>query len=604
MLQRHSKQALSRPSTSENHPVNGLPIPRNRLRGGLSRVLKNLIRLTFVGILGIGAADIVLLTRNFGAIRDTQDDRTDVPTQTPLLSARRVPDLLAEIAGGSAISGRVNELFNNERMGNARAASCVVVRQAGRTLVSENATLGVLPASTMKLITATAVLDKFQTTDTFSTRVMATAAAAGDTLTGDLHLVGGGDPLLATADYVATTATAAEPAKPATSLEELADRVAALGIKKITGDVIGDDRLFDGERAIPSWKESYTATGEVGPLTALMVNNGFVKSSPVPTRKRKATSGTKTQGTWKATDDPAASAATTFGQLLLARGITIDGTTRSAKLGEPAASVELASIKSLPVEVIVGEMLSRSDNTTAEMMVKHLSLTKDKSPASTVQGLQVIVQALRDHKIETKDLTLVDGSGLDRGDRVTCSVLVQAIESAPEELRALLPVAGETGTLAERMKSDALRGKVRAKTGTLNGVSALVGDIATQGGGTVEFALVLNELPAGVPGVATGDELATVVVAYPQYVPIPPVIPTTLPGAPPTTLTAAQRRNTKPRAIDVEAIQPPVGDNSLLPDEVPTTLGNGIVAPNSPTTPVPTVPPTKKKLATTTSPVP
>jgi serine-type D-Ala-D-Ala carboxypeptidase/endopeptidase (penicillin-binding protein 4) len=572
VLRRKRQSPSNLASGGQNGPVVPLQTANQKpqhQREGLSRVLKNLLRLTLAAIIGVSVADAALLTKTFGETNDTVDDRTDVPTQTPLLSARRVPDLLAEVAGGSAIATRVTELFNNERMGGAKAASCVVVRQAGRTLVAQSPDKAVLPASTMKLITATAVLDKIKPTDVFTTRVMSTAPVVGNTLTGDLHLVGAGDPLLSTADYAAI----APIPQPVTSFEELADKVVALGITKITGDIVGDDRLFDSERAIPSWKESYKTSGEVGPLTALMVNDGFVRTTSA-VRKRKAKGAPK--GVWKATDDPAASASTTFGELLLARGVTIDGTTRSVRSDETPALTELANIDSVPVLAIIGEMLSQSDNTTAEMMVKQLSLTKDKSRASTSQGLAVVLDALKDRRIDTKDLTLVDGSGLDRGNHVTCMVLVQAIEAAPDSLRNLLPVAGESGTLVDRMQSELLKGKVRAKTGTLNGVSALVGDISTQGGGTVEFAMVLNELPPGVPGVATGDELATVVAAYPQYIPIPPVIPTSVAGSPPTTLSAATvalKRNLRPRSLDISVIEPPVGDNSLLPDDggAPTT---------------------------------
>jgi serine-type D-Ala-D-Ala carboxypeptidase/endopeptidase (penicillin-binding protein 4) len=193
-------------------------------------------------------------------------------------------------------------------------------------------------------------------------------------------------------------------------------------------------------------------------------------------------------------------------------------------------------------------------------MLKHLSVVKGIEPGTTAGGLEVVRAVLTEEGINPADLTLVDGSGLDRGNKVTCMALVQAIEVAPESLRTLLPVGGESGTLAARMKADGVRGKVRAKTGTLNGVSALVGDIETQGAGRVEFAMVLNELPPGVPGVATGDELAVAVAAYPQYLPTPP---TTIAGStatPPSTVTP------RVRSLDIGAIAPPEADRSLLPE--------------------------------------
>ena len=130
------------------------------------------------------------------------------------------------------------------------------------------------------------------------------------------------------------------------------------------------------------------------------------------------------------------------------------------------------------------------------------------------------------------------------------------------------------------MLGDAVRGKVRAKTGTLNGVSALAGDIATRGGGRVEFAMVLNDLPAGVQGTATGDEMAIAIAGYPVYVPTQPtttVPPTDLPSDPSSTVAQAQddpsttrpttvRVDTRPRPLDLQLMAPPTIDQSLLPD--------------------------------------
>ncbi len=544
------------PDFTEPGDADELPAPT-----GLSRRLRRVFRLTLVGIVAVSATDVVLMSRSFGAPADPLDDRTDVPTPIPVLSARRVPDLLAEIGGGPTIVARVTELFGNERMGSAAASSCVMVRRGGRSIIAVGADRPVIPASTMKLITAMAALDRLGADAVFTTRVLASSAPVGEVLTGNLHLVGGGDPLLATADYLATFE---QQPQPATLLEELADTVAGLGIKHITGDVVGDDRLFDAQRSIPSWKESYTATGEVGPLSALSVNDGFTRTT---TSKRK-----NAKVVFKAAGDPAASAAATFAALLGARGIVIDGTSRSVTADEPEAAQQLASIPSLRVGEIVAEMLTQSDNNTAELLLKSVSIATGTTPGTTAAGLNAVKAVLAERRIDPAGVTLMDGSGLDRANKVTCALLVQAIESAPDELRASLPVAGESGTLIERMLGDAVRGKVRAKTGTLNGVSALAGDIATRGGGTVEFAMVLNDLPAGVQGVATGDELAIAIAGYPIYVPTqgsttvaPEAAP--VPGEPAAPVPTTIQPDTRPRPLDVEQIAPPAINQSLLPDQ-------------------------------------
>jgi serine-type D-Ala-D-Ala carboxypeptidase/endopeptidase (penicillin-binding protein 4) len=506
--------------------------------------MKNLLRFMLAAILGVGVADVALLTRNFGSRPEAIDNRVDVPTQIAVLSARRVPEVLAEAAGGSFIADRLIELFGNERMGTARQSSCAIVRQAGRTLVAEGADRQVVPASTMKLITATAVLDTLKGDVRFETKVLATATASNGTIAGDVQIVGGGDPLLATSDYLATFESQPQLSS---SYEDLVNKLVASGIKTITGDVVGDDRFFDAERAIPSWKSSYLSNGEVGSISGLALNDGFFNSG-------------KRRGAWRRSEDPATTAAEVMVRLLKAKGVSVGGKARSARADEPSAGNELASLPSLPLSDIVGQMLVESDNNTAEMLLKHLAVAKGTRPGTTAAGLEVVRGVLTKRGIDPSLLTLVDGSGLDRGNKVTCLALVQAIEGAPESLRELLPVGGETGTLAARMKADGVRGKVRAKTGTLNGVSALVGDIDTQGAGRVEFAMVLNELPPGVPGVATGDELAVAVAAYPQYLPTPPTTIAGSTAAPPSTVTP------RVRSLDVSAIAPPEADGSLLPD--------------------------------------
>ncbi len=575
-----------RQQAPEQQPEFTLPIGQAEFlspSGGLSRRVKNLLRFTLAGIVAVSATDVVLMSRSFGAPADPLDDRTDVPTPIPVLSARRVPDILGEIGGAPTIIARVNELFGNERMGKAAASSCVLIRKDGRAIVSVGADLPVIPASTMKLITATAALDRLGPETVFTTRVLAGASPAGEVLTGNLQLVGGGDPLLATADYLATFE---QQPQPATSLEALADAVAGLGIKRITGDVVGDDRLFDAQRSIPSWKDSYRTNGEVGPLSALSVNDGFARTAASKRKNAKIV--------FKGTEDPAASAAATFATLLTERGITVEGASRSAAADEQAGAQQLASLSSLSVREIVAEMLTQSDNTTAELLLKSISVATGTTPGTTAAGLNAVKAVLTERRIDPAALTLIDGSGLDRANKVTCAALVQAVEAAPDELRESLPVAGETGTLIERMLGDAVRGKVRAKTGTLNGVSALAGDISTRGGGSVEFAMVLNDLPAGVLGIATGDELAVAIAGYPIYIPTQPSTvptsptPTNVAGAEPgpgtqpstsapdtsrstdgvvTQSPTTRRADTRPRPLDVEAIAPPPVNRSLLPGQ-------------------------------------
>lgn len=422
---------------------------------------------------------------------------------TPVLSPRRVADLVVGVNGRASLERTVAALTGPERLGaDGSAASCVVVRGQGRTMVARQPELPVLPASTLKVLTATAVLGTFGANHTFSTTVRAASAPVGGVVTGDLWLVGGGDPLLATQDYLLRFKRQPQIA---TGFEQLADRIAAAGITRITGGVVGDDRLFDDKRAVDGWKRSYITSGEVGPLSALAVNDGFFQADPAIG--------------WKAAPQPAAAAAQVLVGLLQARGVQVDGAARAASATESAAGVvapsQVASLASPPLSQIVSEMLTESDNTTAETLLKDMGV-QVSGVGSTEAGVAAMRGVLEKAGLPLGGSVFHDGSGLDRGDRATCALLAAAIEQAPAELLAGLPVGGTSGTLQNRMRTDGVRGKVLAKTGTLNGVSALAGTVTTRDQSPLHFAMVLNSLASGVSGVQVGDDLAAALVSFPD----------------------------------------------------------------------------------------
>lgn len=489
-------------------------------------------------------------------------------------------------AGDQVVSARVRELFGNERMGTATASSCTVVRQDGRTLLARNANVPVIPASTMKLIVASTVLTELDPSTQFITEVRASTAPTAGVLQGDLYFIGGGDPLLATRPYLLTFSRQPQIA---TSLETLADDIVAAGVTTITGSIVGHDRRYDDLRSVATWKSSYLTRGEVGPISALSVNDSFVvsdraaaKAKAVPAAADGSTPKKKiVRPVWKAATEPGAQAAAVLGDLLVERGVTIAGEPRSSLATESLPSVLVAQIASPPLKDIVGQMLSESDNNTAESLVKELAFSAS-GLGSTVGGTAEMKASLERRGYPIGQLTLVDGSGLDRGNQVTCAVLVGAVEESIELIRELLPVAGVSGTLSGRMKGDEVKGKVRAKTGTLNGVSALAGEVDVGGGRTVDFAMVLNDLPPGVLGVATGDELAIALSRYPQLAPKTvenaagrtPVSPTAAVTEIEPYPYARGARSERPLpVIDTQVVEPPsvVPPSTLLdtaPDEI------------------------------------
>ena len=379
-----------------------------------------------------------------------------------LLNARRVP---AVLSSEIRIGGLLRSLIDTEQM--MPEQSCLIVSVVGQHITTLNPNLSVIPASNMKLITATAALELLGPDYVFTTKIV--GVSEGNQIVGDLWLVGGGDPVLSTVGYPATESY---PTLHPTNIGGLIDALIAAGITEITGNIVGDESRYDTERFTPSLGLGVRTT-EVGPLGALLLNDGVVLASPIKP------------------DQPALSAAQEFSRLLSERGIIVRG---SAKIG--TASVDLpivASINSAPFSAIVEEMLTNSDNNTAELILKEIGLTK-LSKGTRVAGAQVVQTTLQELGYATEGLVIVDGSGLDRGNRATCALLTSILErdGGFGVLGNALAVAGQTGTLRELLADTTASERLRAKTGTLTGAKALSGYVLYAPEKAAVFALILN----------------------------------------------------------------------------------------------------------------
>jgi serine-type D-Ala-D-Ala carboxypeptidase/endopeptidase (penicillin-binding protein 4) len=382
--------------------------------------------------------------------------------QTPVLSMRRVPALLARTVGQLRLAPILDQALANPSLGPATANSCLLVQQGGATLYSHRPTSPMIPGSTMKLLTADAALDKLGPHAQLVSNVRADRAPAAGLVNGNLYLVGGGDPLLRTSDFVAGLHYRE---LLYTHLDDLAQAVKAAGVTHVTGAVVGDESRFDTERYVPTWKPGYASSGDVGPLSALQVNDGFQATKPrtVPAAR------------------PAQQAAALFTGLLKARGVAVDGAPTDGQA--PPAAVAVTSLKSAPLSDVLAEVLRQSDNNGAELITKELGRQFGGAP-TTAAGVGVIRATLAADGLPADQLTAVDGSGLDRSDRVTCQLLVDTLlRSGPDgPLGRGLPIAGQTGTLQDRMGHTAAAGRVRAKTGTLDAVSGLAGFVLAASG--------------------------------------------------------------------------------------------------------------------------
>ncbi len=384
--------------------------------------------------------------------------------------------------------------------------SCLSVSIGGRPTYRHRADAPLIPASTEKLFTAQVALDVIGADTRFETRVVAPAAPVAGVVTGDLTMVGGGDPTLVTDTYRFARRIGAD--QPVTSLEALADQVVAAGVTRVTGRIVGDETRYDQVRTGPTWPERYATQNQSGPISALEVDDGYQLVAPPPGRGGPVVRNRAA--------DPAINAARLLTDRLLQRGIRIDGAFTAANGPAPAGAVDVASVSSPPLGDIVRHMLMVSDNQVAEMLTKEMGRMSGGS-GSTIVGADAIDRRAVELDIARTGADAVDGSGLDGGNRATCDSLVSVLDDSGGLAGAVgqsLPVAGRTGSLAGRFRGTPAEGVLRAKTGSLSDVTALTGFVELSEGGTATFAYIANGRTVDAGLMAVQDLLGTALAGY------------------------------------------------------------------------------------------
>lgn len=333
-----------------------------------------------------------------------------------------------------------------------------------KTIFSDQVNKARMPASVSKVLTAAAALSSLGPNTRLSTQTKLNGT--------DLYLVGGGDPLLPRA-------------KGANSLKSLAQKtISALTSRNQKNiKLFYDDSLFTGPSLGPGWKTSFPKVGVAAPVSALSVGGARVSVGSVAR-----------------VSNPAKQAAQLFAQRLEKAGISV----ATIKRGEaPTVSPVIASVLSEPVSGIVEEMLRESDNDVAEVLA-HLVGEKTVGEGSFAGGARATKLILDQNGISTKNLNLFDGSGLSRQNQTTSTTVAQVLtkmvrgdKSQWAAIATGLPVAGRTGTLSTRFdtkRTQAGAGVVRAKTGSLTGVSALAGTVLDKSGRLLVFVMMGNKV--------------------------------------------------------------------------------------------------------------
>ena len=428
---------------------------------------------------------------------------------TPILSVRRVPAWTDDTLARQRLAGALSATTAGV-VAPPTVTACVLVNQGGDDLFALAPAAELMPASNEKLLSGSAVLGTLGPDYRFTTRVASSGRPAAGVLTGNLYLVGGGDPDLMTAAY---NATLFYPEPTYTSLDQLAAAVKAAGVTTVTGSVVGDGSRYDSLTAVPTWSPLYQAEGDVGPLGGLEVDDGA--PPPLPGRPPPPSG----------LSDPALSAAAVFTARLEADGVKVQGPAMAGRT--PAGAATVARADSAPLAAEVEQMERVSDDTAAELLTKELGF-RMSGQGSTTAGLAVIRRYLATAGLTAGDWTGVDGSGLDRGDRASCSLIAGVVEQAGPSsvLAAGLPVADRTGTLTGRMAGTPAAGRLHAKTGTLVDVAALSGFVVPPSAtptpvlaAPVFFSVIINGMDSRI-GAPLTDRIAAAIAAYPDAVPL------------------------------------------------------------------------------------
>jgi D-alanyl-D-alanine carboxypeptidase/D-alanyl-D-alanine-endopeptidase (penicillin-binding protein 4) len=394
--------------------------------------------------------------------------------------------LFVRPAASIALAKRLNTIV-------APYAACATVSVDGAVVADVGTNAPLVPASTIKLLTATAALAQLGPDYRFRTRVL-------DGGNGDLVVVGGGDPLLATPEFVEVKHKQARFRDAQfTPLRALVDAIASNGVRSVN-DVVVDDTRHDTTRFLPYWNANYARDGEVGSLGALTVDAGFAD----PVEETPAV-------------DPAITAGQRLTALLEARGIPVRGAVRHGSASVDAR--EVAHLDSPPLADVIVEMLPGSDNYTAEQLLREIAANADSSrPATTNAGIAVALRHFLELKVPLTGVVMRDGSGLARANQMTCDTLLRVFDLSREPRYAAidrgLSVAGRSGTMATRFIGDPLAGKLRAKTGSLNGVVGLVGTV--DGGVGARFAFLAGGGFSQRTGAQMQADIARAVAAYPD----------------------------------------------------------------------------------------
>ena len=453
------------------------------------------------------------------------------------------PLVISEKPEDVAMCAKINETIEKSQFSNARWGVFAVSLKDGRVVCSRDGRKLFNPASVQKTLTAIVALDKLGADFRWKTSVFADGQIETDgTLNGNLILYGQGAP-----DFDSA------------ALDNLISQLQAKGLKKVKGNVIGDESFFRGDTIGDGWTWNELQWYYGAEASALSFNdnqafinveNGTPRTStdyisvkmgkPAEDANIKTATNTEASGikrglsdnefyVWGnaknfgarvAVHDPAKMATKSFKEILEKKGISVEGKIesrdwKSDDKTDTANLTELAAIESKTLAEIVKKMNKHSVNLYAELILRMLGKKFGDQVPGEIQrpqnvrgddtaGALLVKQWLTEHNVATEEVQIYDGSGLSRLDFVTPESFGRAFIYAAQSpfgnvFADSLPIAATDGTLGGRFGK--AKGKIIAKTGSITYVNSLAGYAAGKTGETFAFVIIVNnETRKGVVG--------------------------------------------------------------------------------------------------------
>jgi D-alanyl-D-alanine carboxypeptidase/D-alanyl-D-alanine-endopeptidase (penicillin-binding protein 4) len=383
------------------------------------------------------------------------------------------------------------------------------------------------PASCLKMITGAAALHRLGIGFRFETKLFTDGTIERKTLKGNLYLQGSGDPEFAVRD-----------------LEELVFQLKLQNITRIEGNLYVDNTLFDGISQGPGWMWDDKGYGWTAPNDALILNHSCIdlwvkpgekvgeppciyqypksdfiaienhaettrEENNLSVKRRsmskeniieiagKISSNRKAEHYTVSVEDPHLYTADVFRNILMKAGYAFKG--QIDVKATPADAILLGTHISRPLCLIVDEMMKTSNNLTSNCLFKKLGEKRFGAPGTWQKGSQAVREFLAQTVgLNIEKIVIMDGCGQSRYNLMSAHQFVEFLSwmhtqfSCCSEFISSLPISGTDGSLSHRMTHPSIKGKVRAKTGTMTGISSLSGYLTTKDGELVAFSILQN----------------------------------------------------------------------------------------------------------------